>query len=487
VIGNKWQRCSNRLRLKNFSIFTTVFLIISLPGLLAGDQDWPQFRGPGALPISDNPGLPVHWSTSENIEWAVKVPGMGWSSPIVADGKIFLTSTTSEKQMKQPSLGVDFSNDYVAELMKEGKSEEEVEAMVTARDTELPEEINLTYIIHCIDLETGQVLWKSEFYNGPPPVGRHRKNSYTSETPVTDGSSVYVYVAFQGLYAFDFNGKQLWSTPFDPHKVYFDFGSGASPALHQGKIFVLNDNEEAGFVAGFDAKSGERLWYTARTDVGSERMKSGWSTPFVWENELRTEIVTVGPGMAISYDLDGKEIWRMKRMSLSSIQSPFAWDGFLYLTSGGSGGQNKPIVAIRPGGSGDITPPEGKNSSEYVAWYNRTAGGTYLPTPLIYDEGLYVLSDKGIFSRYDPKTGERTYRTRIHRRAVNFTSSPWAYNGMIFCINEEGTTFVIKAGETFELMGINELEGFVLASPAIVDDRLLIRTQEKLYSIRQDD
>ena len=185
----------------------------------------------------------------------------------------------------------------------------------------------------------------------------------------------------------------------------------------------------------------------------------------------------------ISYDLDGDELWRMSRFPQITIQSPFAWDGLLYVTSGVAGEQNKPIAAIRAGASGDITPPDDATEGEFVAWYNRVASGTYLPTPVLYDGGLYVLGDTGIFAMYDPKTGER--RSRIHPRARNFTAAPWAYDGKIFVLNEEGDTFVIKAGEEFELLGINRLDEFSMATPAISGNRLLIRVQGTLYSIRE--
>ena len=455
-----------------------------LPERPPSPDNWPQFRGPGAMSVSDNPNLPSTWSTTENVEWAAEVPGMGWSSPIVWDDKVFVTSAMSEAPMKQPSLGVDFSNDYVAELQALGIPDEEVTRRVTASDNELPDEIELSYGLFSYDLESGDLLWETRFYEGRPPVGRHRKNSYTSETPVTDGRAIYVYVAFQGLYAFDFDGNQLWATRLPPHQVYLDFGGGSSPALHGNKLFILNDNEEQSFIAAYDKNTGEQLWYTPRKGLGSRMKKSGWSTPFVWENEVRTEIIALGPGWVISYDLDGDELWRMSRFSQMTIQSPFAWDGLLYVTSGVAGEQNKPIAAIRAGGSGDITPPGDATEGEFVAWYNRVAGGTYLPTPVLYDGGLYVLGDSGIFAMYDPKTGKRLYRVRIHRQARNFTASPWAYDGKIFVLNEEGDTFVIKAGEEFELLGINRLDEFSMATPAISGNRLLIRTQGTLYSIR---
>ena len=238
-------------------------------------------------------------------------------------------------------------------------------------------------------------------------------------------------------------------------------------------MFVLNDNEEQSFLAAFDARTGKELWRTPRT-VELVR-KTGWSTPFVWENRLRTEIVTLGPGVASSYGLDGRELWRIKRMGAVAMQSPFAWNDILFMTSGTSGDDNKPIVAIRAGGSGDITPPTRKTRMSTSCGTNGIAGGTYLPTPVVYKNALYVLYDKGILSRYKAETGERVFRSRIAPGASAFTASPWAYDGKVFLLSEEGNAFVIEAGEEYRLLGVNSLDEFALATPAIVGDRLLIR------------
>lgn len=475
---------SRSLRRTTAAIGFATLLCLPEPSAAASDgaKNWPRFRGPESMPVADHPNLPERWSTTENVEWVAEVPGVGWSSPIVWDGKIFLTAATSEQAMKQPSLGTDFSNEYIAELRAEGLSSEEANARLYARDREMPHEIVIRLMLYCYELETGKLLWEREVYHGHPPGGRHRKNSFASETPVTDGERVYVYFGHLGLYAYDFEGHEVWATPLKLYQKVRDFGTGASPALHGNSVFVLNDNEDQGFIAAFDKRTGKELWRTAR-DVG-DRRKTGWATPFVWENTLRTELVTVGPGAVISYDLDGRELWRMKRMAVVTIQSPFAWNGRLFVTSGSSGGQNKPIAAIRPGGSGDITPPESVNKNDHVVWYNRLAGGTYLPTPLIYDRALYVLYAKGIFARYDVDTGERVFRARIAPGAAAFTTSPWAYNGKVFTMSEEGDTFVIEAGKEYRLLGVNSLKEWVMASPAIVGDRLLIRTQHHLYSIR---
>ena len=461
-----------------------VFNLVAITGLTFANTPahWPRFRGPDSNPISDNPNLPVTWSRTENVEWVADVPGVGWSSPVVWGTRVFMTAATSEQRMKPPSLGTDFSNEYIAELRKQGLSADEINKRLWARDREMPQDIVIRLMLYCYDLETGKRLWEREIYHGHPRGGRHVKNSFASETPVTDGDRVYAYFTDYGLYAFDLDGKPIWATPFERQATIRDYGTGASPALHGDRVFVLNDNEEQSFLAAFDARSGKELWRTPRTIQRAR--KTGWSTPFVWKNPVRTEVVTLGPGVAISYGLDGRELWRINRMGGVAIQTPFAWNDVLLLTSGTSADDDKPIVAIRAGAAGDITPAEPANKNDYVVWYERLAGGTYLPTPVVYRNALYVLYDKGIVSRYKLETGERVFRSRIAPGASAFTASPWAYDGKVFLLSEEGNTFVIEAADDYRLLRVNSLDEFTLASPAIAGDRLVIRTQHHLYSIR---
>ena len=453
--------------------------------ILAADPSWPQFRGPASNPVGEDKKLPTHWSKTENIEWAASIPGRGWSSPIAQGGKVYLTTVTTEGKSKSPQMGTEYSNEYAAELMKQGLDMKTVMAKVTARDMELPDEVMLHYFLYCLDLKTGAVVWKTEFYTGHPPGGRHRKNSFTSETPVTDGKALYVYIANLGLYAFDLKGKPLWVTPLEMNPIYFDFGTGGSPALNANQLVILSDNQKHQYVAAYDTATGKQIWQTDR-DIGEQRapdapvMRSGWTTPFIWKNALRTEIVAVGPSMTISYDLEGKELWRLSGMAVTPIPSPFSVDGLLFVF----GGRGKPLFAIKPGGKGDITPAKGERSSEAVVWSD-PRGGSYLPTPVAYEGAMYVLNEVGILTRFEIQTGKVSYKTRLDAAGGDFTVSPWAYNGKIFCLSEEGKTYVVAAGETFQLLHSNVIANeMAMASPAIVGDRLLLRTDSKLYSIR---
>lgn len=449
----------------------------------AQELSWSQFRGPQSNPIVENSTLPDRWSTTENVEWVTEVSGRGWSSPIVAGGKIFLTSVTTDGESKPPQVGTEYSNAYVAELMKQGLSEKEIEKKVTERDIELPSEVTLHYFLHCLDLETGSQLWKKEFYTGQPPGGRHRKNSFSSETPVTDGQHVYVYIANLGLFAYDMNGKQVWTNKLEAMPIYFEFGTGTSPVLVENQLIIVHDNEKQSFIASFDKLSGKQLWKKDRNPpegAPAALPKSGWVTPYIWKTDQRTEIVTVGPGQAISYDLDGNQVWQLTGLTPAPASSSFAADGLLYL----DGGRGKSMLAVRPGATGDISLEDDSLSNEYVAW-SRPRAGTYIPTPVVYDGGLYVVYDNGIISRFDAKSGEQSYKERIKKTGADFTSSPWAYNGKVFCLSEQGDTYVYEAGAEHKLSHVNSLGDMCMATPAIVGDRLLIRTEKKLYSIRK--
>jgi outer membrane protein assembly factor BamB len=471
---------SHRHRLVALGIVSAAAALATIV-FAAAPPEWPRFRGPMGNPVSTS-RLPDAWSKTQNIEWKAAIPGRGWSSPIVSGNRVFVTAATTDGPSKQPQIGTQYSNEYITELQKQGLSEQEIEARVVARDFELPNEVTLRYWLYCVDLKTGKLNWKQEYHAGRPPGGRHRKNSFASETPVTDGTLVYIYATNLGLWAYDMKGRLVWKTPLENYPVYGDFGTGASPVLAGNLLVINHDNEKQQFIAAFDTKTGTEVWRTnrdLRAGTSAAARRSGWSTPFVWTAAGRTEIVTIGPGFAVSYDLAGRELWRLPGMGGGPIPSPYAWGGFLYL-NGGSGGA---LAAVKPGATGMLAPGSEDKPSEYVAWSVPRAG-TYLPTQLAYDGALYSLTDAGILSRYDATTGKLGYRSRIEG-GIAFTASPWASDGRVYCLNEEGKTFVIAAGETYQFLRVNDLEEFALATPALVGDRLLLRTETQLYSIRQ--
>jgi len=477
---------SNR-KLTNHVIFLrpAALMCALLFGSLAAhaqDKGWPQFRGPESNPVGTNPRLAERWSKTENVEWSQLIPGRGWSSPIVTGGKVYVTSVTTDGKSKPPQIGTEYSNEYAAELMKQKLPMAEVRKRVQERDIELPHEVVLHYVLYCLNLKSGKVEWQKEFHTGRPPGGRHRKNSFVSETPVTDGKFVYAYVANLGLWAFNLKGKQVWSTALEANPMYLDFGTGSSPALAGNLLVIVSDNEKQQYIAAFDKQTGKQVWRTNR-DLGGKMQpaqRSGWATPFVWQHALRTEIVAVGPGEVVSYDLSGKELWRMSGMAGGPIPTPLAYDGLLYV----NGGRGRPLFAVRPGAAGNISLAKDQASNDFVVW-SQPRGGTYLPSPVAYQGAVYTLTETGILNRFDAKTGKQTYKTRIDPAASAFTTSPWAYNGKLFCLSEEGQTFVIGTGDEFKLLHVNALDDMAQASPALAGERLLIRTEQRLYSIRR--
>jgi outer membrane protein assembly factor BamB len=256
------------------------------------------------------------------------------------------------------------------------------------------------------------------------------------------------------------------------------WGTAASPALAGGRLFVVSDNEEKSFVVALDARTGKELWKVERDE------KSNWATPFVWKNDRRTELVTAGSGRVRSYDLDGKLLWQLRGMSVISIPTPGAGEGLLYVTSGYVADPfMKPLYAVRPGAEGDISLKAGEDSNKWVAWCHRQAG-PYHPSPLVYNGLVYVLYDRGMLSCYEAKTGKPVYEKQ-RLGATAFTASPWAYNGKVFCLSEDGDTFVVRAGRDFKVLGRNRLDDMALATPALAGGSLFVRTASKLYCLRK--
>lgn len=426
------------------------FIGTALP-VAARAADWPQFRGPGGTGVVTGKVLPPDtWTAKENVAWKYEVPGHGWSCPIVVGGKVFVTSCVTDAKVAAPKTGY-----YAPKDAKTHDGEHR-------------------WTLFCLDAAAGKVLWEKVAHKGKPQHPIHVKASYASETPVSDGERVYAYFGNVGLFCYDLTGKPLWSKSWDVVPTQLDWGTGASPVLHEERIYIVNDNEKASFIVAIDKLTGKEVWKTDRAE------KSNWATPFIWNSGKRTEIVTCGKGKVRSYDLDGKLLWEFGGMSSICVPSPVVAGDLLIISSGYEFGRPRPVFAVKPGASGDISLQKGEKSNLDIAWSNDMAGA-YHPTPLVLGDHLYVLYSTGFLACYEAKTGKLVYEKQ--RLGGSFTASPWSYDGKIFCLSEEGTTYVVKAGKEFELLGKNVLGEVSLATPAVADGKLFLRTREALYCI----
>jgi outer membrane protein assembly factor BamB len=428
----------------------------SAAGQELGPAHWPQFRGPGAAGVGTNTGLPDRWSATDNVAWKTDLPGRSWSSPIVWGDRVFLTAVVNAGQSEEPKKGLYFGGDRAE-----------------------PPQSEHDWKVLCLDLATGTLIWEKTVHRAAPQTPIHLKSSYGAETPVTDGDRVYAVFGGVGIFALTLDGREAWSRALEPRRMRHGWGTAASPVLHGGRLFIVNDNEEQAELFALDAATGRELWRVDRDE------KSNWATPFIWENESRTELITAGSGAVRSYDLDGKPLWSFTGMSSIAIPTPVAGDDLLFVSSGFVGDKLRPLYAIRPGAEGDITLEDGKTSNAFIAWSN-PVGGPYNPSPLYYNGRLYVLYDRGLVSAYDAKTGTRLYDRERLPKGFAFTSSPWAAKGRVFCLNEDGVGYVLRAGDAFELLHTNTLadDDMCMATPALAGDRLLIRTAARLYCLR---
>jgi outer membrane protein assembly factor BamB len=406
--------------------------------------------------IADNPDLPDRWSTNENVAWKIEVPGRGWSSPIVWGERVFLTTVASDGEVEPPKKGLYYGGER----------------------QEIPQATH-RWLVLCLDLKSGREFWRQEAYRGTPPNPLHVKNTYASATPVTDGERVFACFGNVGVFCYDFNGRKLWSTNWPPVKTRNGWGSGASPVLYKDRLFIVNDNDEKAVVVALDAKTGRELWRVDRDE------KSNWATPYIWQNEQRTELITPGTRKVRAYDLDGKLLWEFGGMSSIVIPTPCSRLGLLYVCSGYVGDKVRPVFAIKPGASGDISLKPDETNNAFIAWY-QPAAAPYNPSPLLYGDYFYVLFDFGFLACHDARTGAQIYdKQRIRPEPTSFTASPWAANGKIFALSEDGDTFVFQAGPEFHLLHQNPLDEMCMATPAMAGDRLVIRTLTKLYCFRK--
>ena len=385
-----------------------------------GASYWPRWRGPSGQGIVTGTGYPDRWSSTENVVWRTAIEGRGNSSPVVWRNRIFLTAGRNG-----------------------------------GRDL---------YVL-AYNRTDGSLLWETNVAPGSPERV-HQKNGPASATPATDGERVYVSLGSRGLVALDLDGHLIWHTQVDRINNYH--GPAGSPLLHSDRLFIFQDQRPAGFVAAYDAATGAELWRTARDAT------VGWGTPVMIRAADRHELIVSSSRGVHSYDpATGAELWRCAGNNFEVIPTPVVEAGLVFCTSGRAG----PTLAIRPGGSGDVT-------DTHLAW-TTARGSPFVPSPLAYDGRLYTINDMAsVVTAFRAATGEVLWQGRLGRAArEGFSASPIYVDGKVFFTNDDGITFVLRAGDEFDLLHTNDIGARTLASPALVDGYWYVRTEDALVAI----
>jgi outer membrane protein assembly factor BamB len=419
--------------------------------------NWPQFRGVGAAGVADGQFPPTNFDipAGKNVRWKTPIPGLGHSCPVVWGDRVFLTTAVGDpKATLKPGQYGDVDS--------------------------VKEDMEHEWHVICLDRQTGKVLWDRIAHKGVPKVKRHMKSTHANATPATDGRHLVVSFGAEGLYGYDLDGNRLWKRDlgklesgwfYDPD---YQWGFGSSPTIHDGKVYVQCDAGKNSFLAAYRIESGSEVWKTPRDEPPS------WSSPTVIVGPDRAELVASGTKFARGYDpVTGKELWKVGRLSEISVPTPFFAHGLIYVVSGYRPVQ--PIYAIRPGSSGDLSPKDGKTSSDGLAWSLKT-GGSYMPTPLVYGDFLYVLSNSGMLACYEARTGKKRYSERVGGTS-GYTASLVAADGRLYCVSESHGVRVVKAGPEFELLAVNPVGETCMATPAIADGVLYLRTEKHLVAL----
>ncbi len=432
-------------------------------GLLAA-KDWPAYRGPGATGVGQG-AAPASWNADasagavRNILWKAAIPGLGHSSPVIAGNRLFVTTAVSSAGKAPLKLGL-----YGSGNSADDDAEQE-------------------WVLLCLDRRTGKVLWQQTAHRGKPRARRHTKATHANTTVATDGKRVVALFGSEGLYSYTLDGKPEWRkdlgtldmAPSDDRSLSWGFAS--SPALFEDTVVIQSDSKADGFLAAFAAADGRELWRVPRSSVSV----CSWATPGVFRTGDRTQIVTNGYPWIAGYDLrTGKELWRLKSEGDIPVPTPFLAGGLIYVANAHGG--KAPLYAIRPDASGDITPAPGSRVSAGLAW-SEERNGSYLQTPVVYGDLVYASTSQGIFKAYEASTGRKVYEQRLGQGG-SFTSSPIAVDGKIYVSNEDGQTYVIKAGPQFELLGTNHMGEPILSTPAVSERVLYIRTPGSIVAVQ---
>ena len=430
-------------------------LLVAVAGSVPA-QNWPSFRGEQAAGVGTK-ALPTQWNLEKgtNVAWKTNIPGLGLSSPIAWGNRIYVTTAVpSEGQIE---LDAKTANERVAH----------------ASDL-----VRHDWRLFAIDRKTGKIDWAVTASTGVPAAKRHVKSSYANPTPATDGKTIVAAFGDGTLAAYDLKGKQLWKhsygVPAKPGAEEINDVT-TSPVIYKNLVIHQHDFDPQSYMAAYDIKSGKEVWKIERDE------KNTWSTPAVIRVAGRDVLVTNSWRSARGHDpLTGKELWKMRvrKGSWDKGPAPLQAGDFIIISGGGP---EQPVYAIKSTAAGEL-PNLPEKMSEHVAWTTER-GSPYIPTPVVVGEHLYVLTDKGILSAYDTRDGKRLYQQRVSETAGGFSASPVASGGNLYLASDDGEVFVVRTGAKFELVATNPMNEVLLATPAIADNMLVLRTRSAVYGI----
>lgn len=430
-----------------------------LPPVARGSGHWPSFRGSEASGAAEKQNLPDTWNpaTGENILWKAPIPGLAHSSAIVWGDTVFVTSAISSRQDATFKPG----------LYGDGDASDDRSAH--------------RWMLYAIDKTTGTIRWERVAAQGEPKNKRHIKSTYASASPATNGRIIVAWFGSQGIYAYDFSGGLRWSVDIGRIDMgaydipSYEWGPASSPIIWNGLVIVQCDTQADSFVMALNAETGETVWKTDREELPS------WGTPTIVTTPSGPELITNASNFVRGYDpKTGRELWRMGGSSKITAPTPIFAGGMHIIASGRA--PERPIFAVRPGASGDLTLAKDATANAHVAW-SKTGRGSYMPTPLAYRGVLYVLANNGVFDAYELATGTELYRQRLPLVGSGFSASPVAADGKIYLANEDGEMLVVEAGAAFKHVGTNSMGETLMATPAISDGVMYVRGASTLFAI----
>jgi len=435
-----------------------VCTISSSEAQIIPERQWPGYRGFMASGVLDGADLPETFDLQKmtNVRWKREIPGLGISSPVIWGNRLFLTTAVSkdDKAGFKPGIYGDVR---------------------PVNDVSFHE-----WKVYCIDKNNGKMIWEKTSCVGIPKIKRHPKSTHANTTVATDGNYVVAFFGSEGLYCYNMNGVLQWQKNFGILKSVFftmknaEWEFASSPIIYDGVIVIQCDVLENSFVAAYDVKTGKELWKTGRDEY------PGWCTPNIYTYAGKTFIAVNGFLHRGGYDFKtGREVWKMSGGGDIQIPTPIIGDGLIYFNS--AHGRSSPIIAVKKSATGDITLKGGETSNEGVLW-SIPRGGSYIHTLLLYRNRLYNINWNGQINCLDPLTGKEIYNAKLGK-TKSFIASPVASDGRIFIVSEEGTVYIIQAGDSFRLLDEIPMNDICMTAPSITDGMIYFRTQNHLIAV----